>query len=326
MTLKIRLATPLAAATLSMSGAMTAADTITVCASGCQFASILEAIDAAQDGDVIQLAAEIYEEGESIDPAGKEITLRGALDKAGNPLSVLDGGNPVGGTSGVRVLVCRTSETSATIFENLVIQNGYAVGNFTIGNGGGGMYNDASSPTVINCIFENNHAVYNGGGMFNENGSAPTVIDCVFRTNHGLYGGGMLNQSSSPTLEGCLFTGNQAFAGGGLFNFDSSPTVSDSDFCGNLVAGIGLEIASQVSGDPIAGEEAGNCIAIDCDDCDSALSCLGDINGDLLVDSADLGLIIGAWGTANPSIDLNGDGLVDSGDLGLVIGAWGQCP
>ena len=40
----------------------------------------------------------------------------------------------------------------------------------------------------------------------------------------------------------------------------------------------------------------------------------------------DLGLIIGAWGTANPSIDLNGDGLVDSGDIGLLIGAWGVCP
>ena len=54
--------------------------------------------------------------------------------------------------------------------------------------------------------------------------------------------------------------------------------------------------------------------------------CLGDVNGDEIVDSADLGLVIGAWGTASPSIDLNGDGLVDSGDLGLVIGAWGVCP
>ena len=56
------------------------------------------------------------------------------------------------------------------------------------------------------------------------------------------------------------------------------------------------------------------------------VDCVGDINGDGMVDSGDLGLIIGAWGTANPSIDLNGDGLVDSGDLGLVIGAWGVCP
>ena len=110
----------------------------------------------------------------------------------------------------------------------------------------------------------------------------------------------MLNQFSSPTLEGCVFTGNLAFVGGGLSNFDSSPTVSNSNFCGNAVADIGFEIASQIDGDPIAGEEAGNCIAIDCGDCeegdgDSVDSCVGDINADGFVDSADLGLIIGSW-------------------------------
>lgn len=311
---------------LSVLASSAAAETITVCEEGCDFTSINAAIAASSDGDVIQLFAETYAEEATIDTLGKAITLRGALDKAGSPASILDGGNPPGGTSGIRVLVCQSGETDATVFENLVIRNGYAVGTFTGFNGGAGMYNGGSSPTVANCIFEDNHAVYNGGGMFNENGSAPTVIDCVFRSNHGLYGGGMLNQSSSPTLEGCVFTGNQAFVGGGLLNADSSPTVSDSDFCGNSVADIGVEIASQVSGDPIAGEEAGNCITIDCDDCgDGGESCVGDINADGLVDAVDLGFIIGSWGTADALADLDGDGLVDSADLGIVIGAWGLC-
>ncbi|MDA0215357.1 MAG: nitrous oxide reductase family maturation protein NosD, partial [Planctomycetota bacterium] len=36
------------------------ADTITVCASGCNYTSINAAIAAAQNGDVIQLAAQTY--------------------------------------------------------------------------------------------------------------------------------------------------------------------------------------------------------------------------------------------------------------------------
>lgn len=48
----------------------------------------------------------------------------------------------------------------------------------------------------------------------------------------------------------------------------------------------------------------------------------GDLNGDGRVDGADLGLLLGAWGTASPEGDLDGSGAVDGGDLGLLLGAW----
>jgi hypothetical protein len=48
-----------------------------------------------------------------------------------------------------------------------------------------------------------------------------------------------------------------------------------------------------------------------------------DLNGDQQVDGADLGLLLGAWGT--PQGDLNADGVVDGADLGLLLGAWGAC-
>ena len=54
-------------------------------------------------------------------------------------------------------------------------------------------------------------------------------------------------------------------------------------------------------------------------------SCPADINGSGAVDSADLGLLIAAWGTPNAGADLNGDGSVDSADLGLLIADWGSC-
>jgi hypothetical protein len=48
---------------------------------------------------------------------------------------------------------------------------------------------------------------------------------------------------------------------------------------------------------------------------------LGDLDGNGLVNGADLGLLLGAWGTAGPG-DLNGDGIVNGADLGLLLGAW----
>ncbi|MDA0296692.1 MAG: hypothetical protein O3A31_12015, partial [Planctomycetota bacterium] len=109
----------LAAVALAFLSVTASASTITVCASGCDYTSINAAISAASNGDVIQLAAETYFEGAQIDTLGKAITLRGVLDKAGEPASVLDGADTH------RVLICQNGETTATVFENLVIQNGY---------------------------------------------------------------------------------------------------------------------------------------------------------------------------------------------------------
>ena len=60
--------------------------------------------------------------------------------------------------------------------------------------------------------------------------------------------------------------------------------------------------------------------------CDSPTECVGDLNADDVVNGADLGLLLGAWGTADPVADINGDGTVNGADLGLLLGAWGACP
>ena len=46
----------------------------------------------------------------------------------------------------------------------------------------------------------------------------------------------------------------------------------------------------------------------------------GDLNGDGVVNAADLGLLIAAWST--PNADINGDGTTNSADLGLLIANW----
>jgi hypothetical protein len=52
---------------------------------------------------------------------------------------------------------------------------------------------------------------------------------------------------------------------------------------------------------------------------------LGDLNCDGTVTGADLGLLLGAWGTSGAGVgaDLNGDGQVTGSDLGLLLGEWG---
>ncbi|MCB9837954.1 MAG: VCBS repeat-containing protein [Phycisphaeraceae bacterium] len=61
------------------------------------------------------------------------------------------------------------------------------------------------------------------------------------------------------------------------------------------------------------------------DNCAPALP--GDLNGDCVVDTADLGILLGSFGSAGPVGDLNGDGVVDTADLGILLGAFGStCP
>lgn len=58
-------------------------------------------------------------------------------------------------------------------------------------------------------------------------------------------------------------------------------------------------------------------------------ACPADLNGDHVVDGADLGILLGAWGPCSGSpcaADLNADGAVDGADLGSLLGAWGACP
>ena len=119
---------------------------------------------------------------------------------------------------------------------------------------GGGMYNDSSSPMLINCTFSGNSAYYStveypmgklftvhygdGGGMYNYF-SSPTLANCTFSNNSAAHGGGMHNcDSSSPTLINCVFSMNSADYGGGMCNWSSSPSLSNCTFSGNSACAI----------------------------------------------------------------------------------------
>ncbi len=50
-----------------------------------------------------------------------------------------------------------------------------------------------------------------------------------------------------------------------------------------------------------------------------------DINGDGIVNGADLGILLGAWGPASSGVaDFNHDGSIDGLDLGILLSQWGE--
>lgn len=53
-----------------------------------------------------------------------------------------------------------------------------------------------------------------------------------------------------------------------------------------------------------------------------SLACSADLNGDGIVNGADMGALLGAWGTDDECADLSGSGLVGAEDLAILLGAW----
>ena len=48
----------------------------------------------------------------------------------------------------------------------------------------------------------------------------------------------------------------------------------------------------------------------------------GDLNGDGVVDAADLSILGGAWGSSNTIADIDGDGIVNVADFGIIGRNW----
>ncbi len=272
------------------------AETITVCSDGtCDQTSINAAINAANNGDVILLIAETYQVGTTISTSGKAVTIRGAVDGDGLPLTILDG------NENTLILRCNSGETSDTKFENLVFQNG-------VGLNGGAQEIKDSSPVFTNCIFKDNTGgdgitngnagavqVWNSAASFTdctfENNSAgtwagalrvwecpdPTVqasfTNCVFTNNVGKRGGAVwIHENAAPVFESCEFSENTASLEGGAISINSgvggTPWINNSIICGNTSP------TDQLFGSYDEGED-GNCVSEVCNtDGDGTADCV----------------------------------------------------
>lgn len=197
------------------------ADTINVPA---DYPTIQGAIDAASNGDVIQIAVGTYNE-HSLNPNGKAITIQGTLNEDGSLATTIDAQQ-----SGT-VFTINSEEGNGTVIQNLSITGGMGVS-----IDGGGIHCFQSSPTIADCRIEGNLASGSGGGIFCWD-HAPIISGCIISGNVATsQGGGIGLVNANPIISGCTIKDNTAdsIGGGGIScYYDSSPTINNCTISGN---------------------------------------------------------------------------------------------
>ena len=189
--------------------------------------TIQAAIDAAWDGDIVEVADGTYtgNGNRDLDTKAKRITVRSQSGNANNCVINCQGsaGTPHRG------FYIHQGEGMGTVIQNLKIINGWTSGS------GGGIYVTNCSPTIENCILSANYAQVDGGGFYNYQGN-PAVTGCIFMGNTAIdAGGGMLNHTCSPVLTRCVFQSNSSTWGAaGLHNYAASPTLNQCTFKYNI--------------------------------------------------------------------------------------------
>jgi predicted outer membrane repeat protein len=209
------------AVTLGMAAASAFAD-ITNITQGTTHATIQEAIDLAQDHDVIVLDPGVYEDN-WIALRGKPLTLRSQ-----DPLdpTVVAQTNLMGGYE--TVFVIGEGEGVDTII------SGFAFAGIAAAYGA--IYVGDASPTISRCAFHGNYALDTGSAIHIQS-SAALIVDCAFRENRSdaSRGGAITINSSTPTFRNCVFERNEhaSSSGGAIGAFASTIVMESCRFLNN---------------------------------------------------------------------------------------------
>ncbi|MHC5059954.1 MAG: S8 family serine peptidase [Planctomycetota bacterium] len=193
------------------------------------YSTIQMAIDRSWDNGTVWVADKAYtgEGNHDIDFRGKSIVVR----SENGPNNCIIDCQTLG-----RGFLFHNNENEHSVLEGFTITNGYA-------DRGGGIFCSSGSPTIRNCIINENSAgggTYNsGGGFYNNYNSNPILNNCEFNNNSASYGGGIYNNSGNLSLTNCIFNGNSAENGGGMFSIRSNPTLTNCIFFDNLATQYG---------------------------------------------------------------------------------------
>ena len=178
-----------------------------------EYATIQAAIDSANDGDMILVA-----DGTYTGAGNKELTWNGTekhitVKSANGPenciIDLEDSGRAftfISGTGNNSIWI-----TAADVIDGFTIRNGntndYAGAIYCYYG-----YENDVSPTIRNCVFENNTSNY--GGAICIDGGSSLITNCVFDSNSANYGGaiylGSAGGDTEPLIQQCTFTGNSA--------------------------------------------------------------------------------------------------------------------
>jgi hypothetical protein len=149
---------------------------------GGDFPTIQAAIDAAEEGDVIELTDGVFRGDGNRDILWleKAITVR---SQSGDPSGCMIDceGTPAERHQGIEFY----ATPAGASLEGVTIAAAYG------GLGGGMIIDGCASPTIIRCVLWRNEATQGGGGMVCHPASNPTLIECTFVENTALYGGAL---------------------------------------------------------------------------------------------------------------------------------------
>ncbi len=195
-----------------------------------EHATISAAITASSSGDVIDVSAGTY--NENIDFGGKDITIQ-SVSGAATTL--------IRGTSGYNnnpVVSFISGETSSAVLDGFTLDN-----NTSNASNTRGITITNATPTIQNCIIENNQAYYaspgQGAGIKITGTGGATIIDTIIQNNSvgtsGEKGGGIYHIGSSTlTITGSIFESNLGNkGGGGLYMESSTANISTTTFKSN---------------------------------------------------------------------------------------------
>ena len=214
-----------------------------VCPDGSgDFLAIQEAIDAAVDGDVVELCdANFTGTGNrDLDFRGKAITVRSQHGPEACRIDCEESRRRPP-QSPHRGFLFNTQEGVTSVLEGVTILNG-TTGFTSLDQQGGGIFCNGTSPTISNCRVETCSASF-GGAIGCINGARPQVNDCVLAGNTAFRGGAVYcDPNSHPTLTHCVIAGNyargatSAGGGGGVYCSGSAPTILGCTITANRAA------------------------------------------------------------------------------------------
>ncbi|MCH8216742.1 MAG: right-handed parallel beta-helix repeat-containing protein [Planctomycetes bacterium] len=200
------------------------------------FATIQEAIDAAQTGDIVIVAPGTYIE--TLRFPGRDITLTSTdpLDPEVVATTILSLPVEGGRRTGIQplrnsVVLFNQGETPASVLTGFTIRDGFGTRvpeledsqvPLEVYMGGGVLCQDAS-PTITRNHFRNNIGAVEsdseqglGGGVACF-GSEALIINNIFTENRSSIGGAMITFDSNPLIANNLFVDNSALLVGGVY-------------------------------------------------------------------------------------------------------------